>query len=379
MKVALVHDDLTQRGGAEQVVLSLLRLFREAHLYTSVYDPGGTFPEFREHEIRTTFLQRLPGRGPAARRLLPLYPLAFDSLVLRGYDLVISSSSRFAHGTRTDGAVHLCYCHAPARFLYQPERYLVDGGPAPRWVRPALRPVLAAMRRWDRVAAARPDVYVANSRAVAARIRASYGREAKVIHPPVSMDGIVPANGTPGEFFLAVARLLPYKRLDLAVRVCTERRAPLVVVGDGPDRNRLEALAGETVRFVGTLSRPLLRHILRRCRALLQPGEEDFGIVPLEANAAGRPVVAYAAGGARETVVDGSTGVLFGEQTPESLASALDRLKALDFSSDDLRTHAESFGEERFHTELLDQVAALNGRVAHANATLPAGLEKGAR
>lgn len=364
MKVAVVHDDLTQRGGAEQVVLSLLRLFPDADLYTSLYDPDGTFPEFRRHDVRTTFMQRLPGRPKDARRLLPLYPKAFDRLALRGYELVVSSSSRFAHGTRVEGGVHVCYCHAPARFLYEPDRYLVDGGPAPRWTRPGLRPVLAALRRWDQAAARRPDAYVANSRAVAERIRSCYGREAAVVHPPVDLDGIVPTDGTPGDFYLVVARLLPYKRIDLAVRVCTERGLSLVVVGEGPDRRRLEAMAGDSVRFVGRLSGPMLRHTLRRCRALIQPGEEDFGIVPLEANAAGRPAVAFAAGGALETVSHGHTGLLFSEPAPESLSEALSDLEALDWPPLRLRRHAESFGEARFHAELLDVVRRTGARTA---------------
>lgn len=362
MKVAIVHDYLTQRGGAERVVLSLLRAFPGADLYTSVYDPDGTYPEFRDVEVRTSFLQRLPHRGDAFRALLPLYPLAFGRMRLEGHDLVVSSSSGWAHGVRAPGALHLCYCHTPPRFLHQTDRYLARGV-APGVLRPALGPVLAALRRWDRTAATRPDAYVANSRAVADRIRTAYGREAELVHPPVDVERVVPGPPPgPDAPYLVVARLLPYKRTDLAVRVCTERRSPLVVVGDGPERRRLEALAGPGVRFLRGVSDDELLELLRSCRALIQPGEEDFGIAPLEANAAGRPTVAYRGGGALETVRDGETGVLFDAQTPEALSRALDRLEAGTWAPQRLRVHAEGFSEAAFVEGLWRVVRGGRGR-----------------
>lgn len=359
MRVAVVHDDLTQRGGAERVVVALRRLFPEADLYTSVLSPDETFPELARADVRTSFLQRLPHHGPWARRLLPLYPLAFGRMVPRGYHLVVSSSSRFAHGVRAPGALHVCYCHSPARWLYhQREEYLADERLVPRPLRPALAPVLGVLRRWDRRAARRPDVYVANSRATANRIRELYGREAEIVHPPVEVDRISMADAPPraSDPYLVVSRLLPYKRVDLAVRVCSERGIPLVVIGDGPERPHLETLAGPSVRFVPRVSDPELVGYLRSCRALIQCGEEDFGIAPLEANAAGRPVVAFARGGALETVRDGETGVLFDAQTPEALSAALDRLRAGAWPAGRLREHAERFGEDVFGRRLMEVV-----------------------
>lgn len=373
MRVAIVHDYLTQRGGAERVVLSLLRAFPRADLYTSVYDPRGTYPDFEAHEVRTTFLQRLPHSGPAFRRLLPLYPVAFGSLRLRGYDLVVSSSSGWAHGVRARGAVHLCYCYTPPRFLHQTDRYLTEGvvgGP----LRTALAPVLSVLRRWDRAAARRPDAYVAVSRSVAARVRANYGREADIVHPPVDVGRIEPAEAPPalGAPYLVLARLLPYKRVDLAVRVCTERGLPLIVVGDGPERARLGALAGPTVRFLRGVGDEELAELLRSCRALIQCGEEDFGLAPLEANAAGRPAVAYGAGGALENVRDGVTGVHFPDQTPEALGSALNRLERLEWDAGVLRAHAESFGEDVFAERVREIVRRRTGRWSHERDQDPA-------
>lgn len=361
MRVAIVHDYLTQRGGAERVVLALLRAFPGADLYTSVYDPPGTYPEFAAHDVRTTALQRLPHEGPAFRRLLPLYPIAFSSLRLRGYDLVVSSSSGWAHAVRAPGAAHLVYCYTPPRFLHQTDRYLAEGGVVPAPLRPLLPPVLAGLRRWDRWAARRPDAYVAISGGVAERIRDVYRRRAEVVHPPVDVARIAPADGPPAPDapYVVLARLLPYKRVDLAVRVCTERALPLVVVGDGPERARLEAMAGPSVRFLRDLQDEELAELLRSCRGLIQCGEEDFGLAPLEANAAGRPAVAYGAGGALETVREGQTGVLFSVQTPEALAAALDRLETTTCDPAALRRHAEGFGEERFRRALRSSVARL--------------------
>lgn len=365
MRVALVHDDLTQRGGAERVVLSLAQLFPDAPIYTAAYDPDGTFPEFASRDIRTSFLQRLPHTGGSARALLPLYPAAFETLRPKGVDAVISSSSRFAHGVRTGGIPHLCYCHNPARFLYQPDDYFGAGGPVPGWLRPALAPVLRGLRRWDAAAASRPDEYLANSRVVAGRILDTYGRTATVVNPPVDVARIAagPEGATtalpPSPFYLVVSRLLPYKRVDLAAAVCRERGVRLVVVGNGPARPQVEAAGGDRCELRGAVSDDELLALLHGCQAVLHPGEEDFGFMPLEANAAGKPVVTVAQAGALETVVDGTTGVLFRGQTPEALNAALDRLESRSWDPDVLRAHAERFDEAHFHraiTRQLDQL-----------------------
>jgi glycosyltransferase involved in cell wall biosynthesis len=364
-KVAIVHDYLTQRGGAERVVLSLHRTFPEAPIFTSVYAPERTFPEFRTADVRVSYLQHLPLSRRAFRAYLPLYPSAFESLSLRGFDAVISSSSGWAHGVKTGTAFHVCYCHTPARWLYDQTAYLEQGGPLPqltsgplrsrlsgRALSVALAPVLTWLESRDRRVASEVDLYIANSSVVQARIRERYGRRATVIHPPVALgsDALVPL---PEEgFYLVVARLLPYKRVDLAIRACNRKGARLVVAGEGPARPALERLAGPTVTFVGRASDQQLRDLYVGSRALLQCGSEDFGIAPLEANAAGRPVVALGAGGAVETVVDGETGILFAEQTESSVLEALDRLEAASWDPKDLRSHAERFGEARFAEQI---------------------------
>lgn len=365
MNVALVHDDLTQRGGAERVLLSLARLFPDAPIYTTVYDREGTFPEFAEREVRTTFLQHLPHTGGRARSLLPLYPAAVKTLRPHSYEAVISSSSRFAHGVRTGGVPHLCYCYNPARFLYQRDDYFGEGGPVPGWLRPTLAPLLWALKRWDQDAARRPDDYVTSSKVVAARILNIYGRAATVVNPPVNVARIARGPQLAGiavpekPYYLVVSRLLPYKRVDLATAVCRERRARLVVVGEGPAQAQVVASAGPECELRGAVSDDELLALLHGCQAVLHPGEEDFGFMPLEANAAGKPVVTVAQAGALETVVDGTTGVLFRGQTPEALNAALDRLESRSWDPDVLRAHAERFDEAHFHraiTRQLDQL-----------------------
>ena len=355
MKVAIVHDYLTQRGGAERVVLSLSRLFPDAPIYTSLYDADDTYPEFAALDVRTSPLQRLPHRGPAFRRLLPLYPLAFDRLRLRGYDLVISSSSAFAHGVRVEGGTHVCYCYNPPRFLYQRERYLASGTIASAWARHVLPPLLDLVRTWDQAAARRPDGYIAISAAVADRIDRIYGRVAPVVHPPVDLPravGAPPEIGDP--YVLVVSRLLDYKRVDLAVGAAAAVGVRLVVVGRGPEEARLRELASGDVEFRDGVSDAELGALLAGCSAVVQAGEEDFGLVPLEANAHGRPAVAFAASGALETVLDGVTGMLFREQTVESLAAALDATLRHEWEPAKARAHAACFGEARFHAELAD-------------------------
>ena len=365
MKVALVHDDLVQRGGAERVVLSLSRLFPDAPIYTTVYDEAGTFPEFADRDVRTTFLQHLPHRGGAARALLPLYPAAVRALRPRRYDVVISSSSRFAHGVDTGGAPHLCYCYNPARFLYQGDDYFGAGGPVPAWLRPLLGPLLSGLRRWDAAAARRPDQFLTTSKVVAGRILATYGRAATVVNPPVDVARI--AGGArqahpalpDGPYYLVVSRLLAYKRVELAAATCAARGARLVVVGEGPARSEVERVAGAACELRGSVGDDELLALLHGCRAVLHPGEEDFGYMPLEANAAGKPVVTVARAGALETVIDGTTGVLFRNQTVEGLSAALDRLESRSWDGAVLRAHAEQFDERHFHRAIRRQVEQL--------------------
>jgi glycosyltransferase involved in cell wall biosynthesis len=324
MQIVLIHDWLNQTGGAESVLEALHGLYPQAPIYTSMYAPQRMPAAYRGWEIRTSFMQRLPGVTGHHQAFLPLYPLAFDRLDLSSYDLIISNASAFCKGVHArPGAVHLCYCLTPTRFLWMyPEYVAREGfGRLPRMVLP---PLIRLLRDWDRAAADRVTAFAAISVAVQARIRRFYGRESEIIYPPVAKSAFVPTRqGPPGDYFLSVGRLIPYKRMDLAVRAFSQLGLPLVVIGEGRDRAALERLAGPNVRFLGRVGEEEKRRYLAGCRAFLFPGEEDFGIAPLEAQAAGKPVIAFAAGGALDTIQEGVTGEYFRASTPESLAAAV--------------------------------------------------------
>jgi glycosyltransferase involved in cell wall biosynthesis len=347
--VAIVHDYLNQFGGAEMVVLELARTWPGAPIYTSLYRPGSTFAAFREQTVRVSPLDRMPVDA-RFRALAPAYPLAFRALGRLSDELVVSSSSGWAHGIRTEPeSLHVVYCHTPARWLYRPDEYL--GHSVGQTM---LRPLTGALRRWDQAAAARADLYVANSRVVRERIRAVYRREATVIHPPVDVGRFTPRQR--GERLLVLSRLLPYKRVDLVVRAANRAGLWLDVVGDGPALGALRELAGPTVRFHGRVDERALVELLENCRALCVAATEDFGITPVEAAAAGKPVVAYAEGGALETVRDGLTGALFDELTVESLLGALARADALPADPRALRAHAQEFSAEAFRRRFRELV-----------------------
>jgi glycosyltransferase involved in cell wall biosynthesis len=337
VKVALVHDYLQETGGAERVVEAMLGLFPDAPLYTSVYDPSASSAVFVGRVIETSYLQRVIRRKSTAKALFPLLPGAFRRFDLTGNDVVLSSSSGFAHHVRTrPETLHVCYCHNPPRFLWQTDDYF-------RGVEYLSRighPLLATLRRRDLQAAAGVDAYVANSSAVAERIATTYGRDATIIHPPVDVSRFHLTDERSGRL-LVVSRLLAYKRLDLAVEAATKKGLPLDVIGDGPERGRLERMAGPSVRFLGRLPNDLVESIMAQATALIVPGREDFGLTLVEAQAAGRPPIAYAGGGALETVVDGETGFLFPEQTWESLARAVERAHAMELDPLRLRRSAE--------------------------------------
>ena len=362
MKVALVHDWLNQQGGAERVLAELHALYPSAPVYTTFYAPGLVDDEFRRMEIRTSWMQRLPGWRRHHQALLALYPLAFQTLRVRDVDLVISNASAFCKGIHVPrDAVHVCYCLTPTRFIWTPEDYLEREG-YPRWLLPALRPLLGWMRRWDHAAAQRVTQFVAISTAVADRIRRCYGRGAPVIYPPVSTRDFTPTTELE-DYYLVVSRLIPYKRIDLAVQACTATDRKLVVIGEGRDMPRLRAEAGPSVRFLGRLPNAQVRHFMARCRALIFPGEEDFGIAPVEAQAAGRPVVAFAGGGALDTVKNGETGVLFDKPSVTSLSRALGRVERQTFDTERLTSHAAEFDRERFRVNLgrlVEQTMARN-------------------
>ena len=356
VRLAIVHDYLNQYGGAERVLEELHTLFPEAPIFTSMFDPGALPASFQSMDIRTSFMQRLPLVTRYHQPFLPLYPLAFESLDLRGFDVVLSNSSAFAKGVVTPPeTLHVCYCLTPMRFAWSYREYVEREqlGPLARFVLP---PLIHWLRLWDVASSARVDRFVAISRVVQARIHKHYRRESEIIYPPVDTDRVRPNHQPPEDFFLVVSRLIPYKRIDLAVEAFNKLGLPLVIVGDGRDRPALEAKARPNVRFLGRQPDEVVRDLLARCRAFIFPGEEDFGIAPVEAQAAGRPVIAYAGGGALDTVVDGVTGLLFREKSPEALAEVVDAFDPAAFDPVAIRHHAERFSTATFRRRLLAYV-----------------------
>lgn len=352
LRIALVHDWLNQLGGAENVLETLVRLYPGAPVFTSIYAARLMPPAYRAWDIRTTFMQHLPGVFTHHQAYLPLYPLAFRSLDLAGYDLILSNKSGFCHGVHAPAdAVHICYCLTPTRFLWQYEAYRAREALSPT-LAAALRPLVAALRRWDYAAAQRVHHFIAISTEIQARIRRFYGRESTVIFPPVELARFRPASEPPADYFLAGGRLIPYKRTDLAVRACSELGLKLLVFGDGRDRPALERMAGPTVAFLGRVSWEELARLYAGARAFIFPGLEDFGIAPVEAQAAGRPVIAFGGGGALDTVLPGVTGEFFRQPTVEALKAVLARFDARAYDPQTCRAHAERFSSERFAREL---------------------------
>jgi glycosyltransferase involved in cell wall biosynthesis len=349
MRVALVHDWLTGMRGGEKVLEVLCELHPSADIFTLFYDRGAVSPTIARHRIASSFVQWLPLARSRYRSYLPLFPFAIEQFDLDPYDLVISSSHCAAKAAIAPGrARHLCYCHSPMRYAWdQFEAYFGAarvGYAASRWF---YRPVLARLARWDAATARRVDRFLANSQHVAARIRRYYNRQATIVYPPVDTVFYHPADTTPASHFLIVSALVPYKRIELAMLACERAGAGLRIVGDGPDRRRLEERAGPQVEFLGRCSDEQIRDEYRRALAVILPGEEDFGIVPVEAQACGRPVVALARGGALETVIDGENGVLFGHADVVSLSAALERVSRLRFDAGRIRESAERFSRER--------------------------------
>ena len=343
--VAIVHDYLNQCGGAERVALELARTWPQAPIYTSLYRPSSTFPGFAEHDVRVSRLDRIPVDS-RFRVLAPLYPWAFRDHGLLSERVVVSSTSGWAHGVRTaPGSLHIVYCHNPARWLYRPGEHLT-GSLGTMLLGPLLRP----LRRWDQAAARKADLYIANAEQVRARIRRIYGRDAAVVYPPVDVERFTPRDR--GERLLVISRLLPYKRVDLIVRTATRAGIGLDVVGVGPSLDRLRAIAGPTVEFHGRVDDEAVVELLEGCRALCVAATEDFGIVPVEANAAGKPVVAFAAGGVLESVIDGVSGALFDSLCEQALLAAIVRADAIETSPGDLARLARRFSAARFRSRM---------------------------
>jgi glycosyltransferase involved in cell wall biosynthesis len=371
-RVALVHDFLLDLRGAERVFAAICQTWPDADVFTAVYDEKGTEGRFAAREPRTSFLQRLHPTASSFRALLPFYPHAIESLDLRGYDIVVSSSSAWAHGVLPDpGAVHVSYCHNPFRYAWSEREATLAARSA--LTRLPLRIVLSRWRQWDWIAAQRVDRYVANSGLTAARVRRYFGRDSTVLHPPVELERFSPpAPGEVGKHCVVLAELMPHKRIEVAVRAFNALRQPLVVIGDGPEGRRLRRLAGPTVTFTGRVSDERVAELLRTSRALVVTAAEEFGIAAVEALASGRPVIALESGGVLESVVAGRTGAYYAESTPEALAEAVAGFDPGAIDPRDCVAAAERFGTRRFQ-------AALRGIVAEAVAAERAPREDGRR
>jgi glycosyltransferase involved in cell wall biosynthesis len=370
MKIAVMHDYFTQLGGAERVAGEMYRMVPDANLFATVAFRKCLPAEIKDVKIRTSWMQNLPKIEQYYRFYFLMYPFAVTDLDFSGYDLVLSSSSGYAKGVRTGrDAIHVCYCHTPMRWVWNFDTYSKreSFGIAQR----ALLPILIrGLKLWDEGAARQPDHFVANSTVVAERIRRAYGRTSEVIHPPIDTQRFRPG-GDLENFYVVLSRLTSYKRIDLAVRACTERNKKLFVIGDGPDRKSLEAMAGPTVSFLGRASDSDVEYLVARCRALLFPGEEDFGMAPLEVAAAGRPTIAYRAGGALETIVENSTGVFFDRQTPEDLGDAIERFERFDWSTAVLRRRAEEFSLDVFRDRFRSFLRRVGVQIDGSPSTLP--------
>lgn len=359
MKVAIIHYWLVGMRGGEKVIEALCEMYPQADIFTHVYVPDAVSNRIRQHRIIPTFINSLPRAARMYKIYLPLMPLALEQLDLRGYDLIISSESGPSKGiTPPSDAVHVCYCHTPMRYIWNMYHdYRDSAGLLTRWMMP---PLAHYLRMWDVTSAARVDSFVANSTTVAKRIRRFYGAESAVIHPPVDTTAfsIAPSSEL-GDYYLMAGELVSYKRPDLAVRAFNEMKLKLVVIGGGEMLDEIRSLAGPTVTVIGSQPFDVLRQHYARCRALIFPGEEDFGMVPVEAMASGRPVIAYGRGGATETVVDGVSGTFFAEQSVEAISSAVKRLADLDLHPADIAAHADQFGRAQFFRKMQGHIDGL--------------------
>jgi glycosyltransferase involved in cell wall biosynthesis len=348
MKTALVHDWLNQIGGAEDVLESLVARYPAAPVHTSLYWRDKMPAHWQQWDIRTSFIDRLPLVHKRQQLYFPLYPLAFEQFDFSDYDLVISNKSGFCHGIITGPeTLHICYCLTPTRYVWRYQQYAEQEGIGrlPRLIMP---PFLKGLRQWDRLAADRVDHFIAISQTIRQRIAKHYRRDSTIIYPPVDTGRFTPATRVE-DYYLIVGRLVPYRRIDILIEAFNKMGRPLLIAGSGRDRERLESLAGPTVQFLGRVPDEELPDLMARCRAFMWPGEEDFGISPIQAMAAGRPVIAYASGGALETVIPGKTGFLFAEQSAPSIVEAVEQ-----FDPDSLDTAQIAAFAARFDTAVFE-------------------------
>ncbi|EKD48190.1 MAG: hypothetical protein ACD_65C00076G0001 [uncultured bacterium] len=356
LKIALVADWLTDQGGAEKVVLALHKIFPSAPIYTSIYNEK-SLPQFKDADVRTSFIQNWPFAKKKHQLFLKWMPMAFEQFDLSEFDIVISSSHSCAKGVITKpSAVHFCYCHTPMRYVWDDcHRYLKDY-PWPSSVKKLAPYLLHHLRLWDRLAADRVDHFISNSNYIGERIKKYYKRDSKTIYPPIDLSGFKVAEGS-GSYYLAVGRLIPYKRFDLIIDAFSHLGFPLKVVGDGPEMKRLKRMAGSNVEFLGFVTDEKLKELYAGCKAFIFPQVEDFGIAPLEAMACGRPVIAYAEGGALETVKEGVSGMFFNTQSVDALVKAVLKFEKKKFDKDEVVKSVADFGMERFEKEIRGFVA----------------------
>lgn len=350
MKVAIVHDWLAVYGGAESIIRILHDMFPDAPIYTTVYNASNMPDDFKEMDIRPSFIQKLPFGKKKYTTYLPLMPYAFEQFDMTEYDLVISSNTCCSKGVITSpDTLHICYCNTPMRYAW--EFYHEYVGKKNKLAKIFIGWMMKGIRQWDRLSADRVDVFIANSKNVARRIRKHYRREAHVIYPPVRTGMFQKCENNDG-YYLAVSRLVPYKRVDLVVEAFTELGLPLKVIGAGSEFDYIASKAGPNVEMLGRLSDEEVLKYMQNCKAFLFPGEEDFGITPIEAQGCGKPVIAFGKGGALETVVKNKTGVFFYEQTKEAVIEVVKEFETMTFDVQEICDHAKSFSEERFKEEL---------------------------
>lgn len=370
LKIAIVHDYLNQMGGAERVVAVLHKMFPEAPIYTTIVDRNKLLPELQDAVIHTTWMQRIPGILNKFKLYFWLYPFSIRSINVKNYDLILSSSSAYAKGVRKGKqSLHVCYCYTPMRFVWDFETYM-ESIQVPRFVKRIAKWLIYPLKRWDKNNSKRVDRLIAISTIVKERIKHCYGVNAPIIFPPVEVSRFSVTEGKPEDYFLVVSRLVSYKKIDLAIEACSQSGKRLIVIGDGPDRQRLEQLAGDTVTFLGRRSDEDVVRYMQKCKALIFPGIEDFGLTPLEVNACGRPIIAYYGGGALDTIIAEQTGLYFEEQSISSLVNTINRFDQYDWDPQYIRQHAEQFSEHIF-IERMQSIIESSLKSREINSTIP--------
>ena len=349
MKLAIVHDWLTNMGGAEQVIINFKEIYKDAPIYTTFYNPEKLDKKLRNIDVRTSYLQKKK-MVTNHKKYFPFMPMAFEKFDLNEYDVILSSSSSCAKGARKGkNGIHICYCHTPMRYAWEKQaEYTENMNPIKKVL---VNILLWYMRKWDVRTAKNVDYFIANSTEVKNRIKKHYNVDAVVINPPVRCN-LFNISDVDGDYYLVLSRLVGYKRFDLAVKACTELGKKLVVIGEGPEKEKLETMAGDTVTFLGRQPDEVVKKYMAECKALLFPGEEDFGIVPVEAQACGRPVIAYGKGGILDSTIDGKTGVFFEEQTVDSIKNAIQKFETMSFDKQQIRKHALEFDEPVFQEKI---------------------------